>query len=57
MAAKRKGSKGRVLRKGEGQRRFQICPPKTIKGIRKIPLASKALLKTFEPYKTVSFFA
>jgi integrase len=27
----------------EGKRRFQICPPKTIKGIRKIPLTSKAL--------------
>ena len=27
----------------EGNRRFQICPPKTIKGIRKIPLTSKAL--------------
>lgn len=27
----------------EGKRRFQICPPKTIKGIRKIPLTSKAM--------------
>ena len=27
----------------EGKRRFQICPPKTIKGIRKIPLTSKVL--------------
>lgn len=27
----------------EEKRRFQICPPKTIKGIRKIPLTSKAL--------------
>ena len=27
----------------EGKRRFQICPQKTIKGIRKIPLTSKAL--------------
>lgn len=27
----------------EGKRRFQICPPKTIKGIRKIPLTAKAL--------------
>ncbi len=27
----------------EGIRRFQICPPKTIKGIRKIPLTAKAM--------------
>lgn len=27
----------------EGKRRFQICPPKTIKGIRKIPLTEKAM--------------
>lgn len=27
----------------KGKRRFQICPPKTIEGIRKIPLTSKAL--------------
>lgn len=27
----------------EGKRRFQICLPKTIKGIRKIPLTEKAM--------------
>lgn len=36
----------------EGKRRFQICPPKTIRGIRKIPLTTKALqaLKTQKEY-------